>query len=62
MEAARKHILRFIPEDLEHDAKKAFSDFKTVLQEVVQKNPVRRSSSFSSARRVPTTTSASLSR
>ena len=39
MEAARKHILRFIPEDLEHDAKKAFSDFKTVLQEVVQKNP-----------------------
>ena len=39
MEAARKHILRFIPDDLEHDAKKAFSDFKTVLQEVVQKNP-----------------------
>ena len=39
MEAARKHILRFIPEDLEHEAKKAFSDFKTVLQEVVQKNP-----------------------
>ncbi|MBR6069089.1 MAG: ribonuclease III [Ruminococcus sp.] len=39
IEAARKHILRFIPEDLEHEAKKAFSDFKTVLQEVVQKNP-----------------------
>ena len=39
MEAARKHILRFIPDDLEHEAKKAFSDFKTVLQEVVQKNP-----------------------
>ena len=39
MEAARKHILRFIPKDLEHGCKKAFSDFKTVLQEVVQKNP-----------------------
>ncbi|MBR4509225.1 MAG: ribonuclease III [Ruminococcus sp.] len=39
MEAARKHILRFIPDDLEHGCKKAFSDFKTVLQEVVQKNP-----------------------
>ena len=39
MEAARKHILRFIPDDLEQGCKKAFSDFKTVLQEVVQKNP-----------------------
>lgn len=39
MEAARKHILRFIPKDLEHNTKAAFSDFKTVLQEVVQKNP-----------------------
>lgn len=39
MESARKHILRFIPDDLENGAKKAFSDFKTVLQEVVQKNP-----------------------
>ncbi|MDO4862885.1 MAG: ribonuclease III [Ruminococcus sp.] len=39
MEAARRHILRFIPDDLEHGFKQAFSDFKTVLQEVVQKNP-----------------------
>lgn len=39
IEAARKHILRFIPDDLEHGCKQAFSDFKTVLQEVVQKNP-----------------------
>lgn len=39
IEAARKHILRFIPDDLENGCKQAFSDFKTVLQEVVQKNP-----------------------
>lgn len=39
MEAAAKHILRFMPEDLHHVMKPAFSDFKTVLQEVVQKNP-----------------------
>lgn len=39
MDAARNHILRFIPKDLEHSAKPVFSDFKTVLQEVVQKNP-----------------------
>lgn len=39
IEAARKHILNFIPSDLVHGAKMAFGDFKTVLQEVVQKNP-----------------------
>lgn len=39
MEAARKHILRFIPKDPVHGAKMAYGDFKTVLQEVVQKNP-----------------------
>ena len=38
MEAARKHILNFIPDDIEHK-KIVLSDFKTVLQEVVQKNP-----------------------
>lgn len=39
IEPARKHILGFMPKDLEHSAKFAFKDFKTVLQEVVQKNP-----------------------
>ncbi|MDE6519728.1 MAG: ribonuclease III [Ruminococcus sp.] len=39
MESAKKHILRFMPKDIEHTAKFAFKDFKTVLQEVVQKNP-----------------------
>lgn len=39
MEAAAKHILRFIPEDVHHTGHPVFSDFKTILQEVVQKNP-----------------------
>lgn len=39
IEPAKKHILRFMPKDLEHSMKLAFKDFKTVLQEVVQKNP-----------------------
>lgn len=39
MEAAAKHILRFMPEDITRAAQPVFSDFKTVLQEVVQKNP-----------------------
>ena len=39
MEAARKHILRFIPEIPTNGTKMAFGDFKTVLQEIVQKNP-----------------------
>ncbi|MCM1357416.1 MAG: ribonuclease III [Prevotella sp.] len=39
IEPATKHILRFMPEDVQHLQKPAFSDFKTVLQEIVQKNP-----------------------
>lgn len=39
MESAAKHILRFMPEDVLQEKKPVFSDFKTVLQEVVQKNP-----------------------
>ncbi len=39
MQAASKHILRFMPEDIHHAGRPAFSDFKTVLQEIVQKNP-----------------------
>ena len=35
MEAARKHILRFIPENITNSPKMAFGDFKTVLQEIV---------------------------
>lgn len=39
MEPAAKHILRFMPENIIEAKKPVFSDFKTVLQEVVQKNP-----------------------
>lgn len=39
MESASRHILRFMPEDIHHVGKPAFCDFKTVLQEIVQKNP-----------------------
>lgn len=39
IEPARRHILRFIPNDIEHQKKPAFNDFKTILQEIVQKNP-----------------------
>ncbi len=39
IEPAAKHILHFMPEDIQHPKKPAFSDFKTVLQEIVQKNP-----------------------
>lgn len=34
-----KHILRFMPEDLAISKKPVFNDFKTLLQEIVQKNP-----------------------
>ena len=39
LDAAAKQILHFMPEDIHHFVKPAFSDFKTVLQEIVQKNP-----------------------
>lgn len=39
LEPAARHILRFIPKDLQHCQKSAFHDFKTILQEIVQKNP-----------------------
>ncbi|MGN0613649.1 MAG: ribonuclease III [Porcipelethomonas sp.] len=39
LEAARKHILRFIPADIDSRKTAAFSDHKTILQEIIQKNP-----------------------
>ena len=39
MEPVSKHILRFMPKDIQHAKKPVFNDFKTVLQEIVQKNP-----------------------
>lgn len=42
IEAARKHILRFLPEDVLGAVEKAYDDYKTILQEIVQKNPEER--------------------
>ena len=39
IEPAAKHILRFMPEDIKRTKKPVLNDFKTLLQEVVQKNP-----------------------
>lgn len=39
MDAAKRHILRFIPADPEEKESIGFQDYKTQLQEVVQKNP-----------------------
>ncbi len=39
LEAARTHILRFIPTNLTKQRSLLFGDYKTALQEVIQKNP-----------------------
>lgn len=39
IDAATEYILRFIPEDIESIRSSAFNDYKTVLQEIIQKNP-----------------------
>lgn len=39
LEAARAHIMRFLPENLQDAVAKAYDDYKTVLQEIIQKNP-----------------------
>ncbi len=39
IEKARKHILRFVEPEILNHKPKAFKDYKTTLQEIVQKNP-----------------------
>lgn len=39
MEAARKHIMRFILPELESTEDDGFKDYKTALQEIIQRNP-----------------------
>lgn len=41
MEPAKQHILRFLPERFDQPSE-AFFDYKTALQEVIQKNPEER--------------------
>lgn len=42
MEPAEKHILRFMPKEFDSVTVTPFRDYKTVLQEIVQKNPEER--------------------
>jgi len=39
LEPARKHILNFIPKNIPEKRSMLFGDYKTALQEVIQKNP-----------------------
>ena len=39
LEAARKHILSFIPKDINNRNAISFNDYKTILQEIIQQNP-----------------------
>ncbi len=39
IEACRKHVLRFILPELEHKDDEVFKDYKTALQEIIQRNP-----------------------
>ena len=39
IEPARKHILRFVIPEIEQRRSVAFKDYKTALQEIIQKNP-----------------------
>lgn len=38
-EAARRHIMRFLPSNVREAVAKAYDDYKTVLQEIIQMNP-----------------------
>lgn len=42
IEAAKKHVLRFIIPELENREYELFNDYKTSLQEVIQRNPEER--------------------
>lgn len=39
MEAASKHVLRFVKAELKHTDDEVFKDYKTALQEIIQRNP-----------------------
>ena len=60
IEPAKKFVFRFI--DKADEEKPVVTDYKTTLQEIVQRNPKRRSNMSSSARADPTTTRPSASK
>ncbi len=39
MEVAKKHVLRFVLPELGHTDDEVFKDYKTALQEIIQRNP-----------------------
>lgn len=39
MEAARRHVMRFVLRELQHTDDEVFKDYKTALQEIIQRNP-----------------------
>lgn len=39
MECAKKYVLGFIPKDLDKNSSRNLNDYKTVLQEIIQRNP-----------------------
>ncbi len=39
MEIAKKHVMRFVTVELEHKDDEVFKDYKTTLQEIIQRNP-----------------------
>ena len=39
MEVARQHVLRFVLPELNHTDDEVFKDYKTALQEIIQRNP-----------------------
>lgn len=53
MEVAREHVLRFIKDELNHTEDEVFHDYKTTLQEVIQRNPEERLSYVLSAESGP---------
>ncbi len=38
-ENAKRHVMRFIKNELKHTGDEVFKDYKTALQEIIQKNP-----------------------
>ncbi len=39
MDVAREHVMRFITTELKHTEDEVFKDYKTALQEIIQRNP-----------------------
>lgn len=39
LESARKHIMSFMPNDIDNRKAISFNDYKTILQEIIQQNP-----------------------